>query len=139
MIKKFFRLILLFTFCLITENYLWGNLVFNQQLKTILLVATILSAFDIFIKPIVKILLLPISIITLGGIRIAINTVGLYLATSLISDFTVTNIDSSSFYWQGFTIPKFHFEGIIAYIVTSLTLGIIFNLYNFILKRKATK
>ncbi|MBU1130274.1 phage holin family protein, partial [Patescibacteria group bacterium] len=78
--KKILKRILILSFTLIATNYIWRNLRFNDSLTTILLVSLILSIFESIIKPIVKILLLPITILTLGSIRILINTLGMYLA-----------------------------------------------------------
>ena len=139
MIKKIFRSTLLFTFSLVTANYIWHNLIFQKDATTILMVALILTFFELILKPILSLLLLPITIITLGTIRIVINTIGLYLAVFLIAEFSITNIDLSSFIWQGFTIPNLHFEGIIAYIVTSISISLCYNIFSIILKRKANK
>ena len=139
MIKKTFRSILFFTFALITTNYLWHNLVFEKDAQTIITVALILSLFEIIVKPVLNLLLLPITIITLGAIRIIINTIGLFLATFLINEFSIGVIDQPSSIFQGFTIPKLHFEGIIAYIVTSISLSFCYNIFSFIVKKKATK
>lgn len=139
MIKKFLRYILIFSFSLVTSNYLWGNIVFEKQAETIILVATILSLFEIFVKPVVKLLLLPITFITLGAIRIVIDTVGFYLATLLISECTVNDISTPGLNWYGFTIPAFSFVGIFAYLVTSTTTSLSYHLFSFILKRKIIK
>ncbi|MCL4383856.1 phage holin family protein [Patescibacteria group bacterium] len=139
MIKKILRYTLLFSFSLITVNYYLNNLIFDRKVETIVLVALILAIFEIFIKPIVQLLLLPITIITLGTIRIIINTIGLYLATFLLTDFNVQTIDTPSFTLQGFVVPKFHFEGIIAYIVTSFAINLCYNIFNIISKRKVSR
>ena len=57
-------------------------------------------------------LLLPISILTLGLIRIIINTLGLYLAVFLVSAFTVSS----------FTIYGWSLIGFWAYLGTSFLL-----------------
>lgn len=91
--RKILKQILILSFTLITSNYIWKNLDFQNKLTTIILVALILSIFESIIKPIIKILLLPITIITLGTTRILINTLGLYLAVFLIHNFELKNIN----------------------------------------------
>lgn len=139
MIKKILRSILLFSFALVSTNYLWHNLTFQREIETLLIVALILSLFEIILKPILNLLLLPITIITLGAIRIIIDTLGLYLATFFINEFTVNTINTSGVIFQGFSIPKFHFEGIIAYIVTSISISFCYHFFSSIVKRKITK
>lgn len=58
---------------------------------TALVVAVVLSLLNLIIKPIIVILTLPISVLTLGLFLIVINTVIILLAAKLISGF---NIDS---------------------------------------------
>jgi len=134
--KKILRLTLISIFCLITVNQIWQNLLFNDGIITLIKVSLILTVFELFLKPILKILLLPINLLTLGTFRIVINTLGFYLATFLLADFGVKNISNSQFNWQGFSIPSLNFNGFFAYLVTSATFSIILYLFNKILTKK---
>lgn len=137
--KKLLRFILLFAFALTTANQIWVNLTFQNQIATLLKVAVTLSVFELLLKPIIKILLLPINLLTLGTIRIVINTLGLYLATFLLADFNLQNINFPSQKWQGFSLPPLHFNNFFAYLITSLTIGLIFNIFNSILVKTIKK
>ncbi len=137
--KKFLKYTLLFIFALITENQLWHNLTFDNIPLTIIKVALILALFELVLKPIIKILLLPINILTLGTIRIVIATVGLYLATFFLDDFHLDDIFSVSTTFQGFQIPQFHFTGFLGYLVSSFTLSFLIYIYNLILIKKEVK
>ena len=88
--KKILKTTLLISFSLALQNQIWTNLTFSQNILTIIKVAFIMAIFEILLKPIIKILLLPINLLTLGLFRIVINTVGFYLAVFLLSDFQVT-------------------------------------------------
>ncbi|MDP4009383.1 MAG: phage holin family protein [Candidatus Shapirobacteria bacterium] len=125
--KKFLRFTLIVIFALITLNQIWGNLYFQSPIYTLIKVAIVISIFELIIKPILKILLLPINFLTLGTFRIIIDTLGLYLATFFLADFKVKNIFTS----------QFNFEGFWAYLVSSLTLGLILIIYNSILSKKS--
>jgi len=138
MIKKILKYVLLFSFSLATTNQIWHNLNFQKNIQTIIYVALILTIFELFLKPILKILLLPINLLTLGSLRFIINTLGLYLAEFLLLDFKVYNIHFEAFSWQGFTIPTQNFNSFWAYFVSSLTIGIIFYIFNIILKKKSS-
>jgi len=137
--KKILKFTLLLTFSLITVNQIWNNLYFQNIPLTIIKVAFILSIFEIILKPVVKILLLPINLITLGLFRIVIDTLGLYLATFLLSDFQIKNINAPSTIFLGINIPKLDFNNFFAYLVTSLTIGLIFYFFNLIIKKKVQK
>jgi len=137
--KKILKFTLLFTFALATENQIWHNLTFDYVPLTIIKVALILAIFELLLKPIIKILLLPINILTLGLIRSVINTIGLYLAVFILDDFKVQDIFLASSSWQGFQIPQFHFVSFFAFLVSSLTLSFLIYIYNLILIKKEIK
>lgn len=129
--KKILKFIILFVFSLLTANLLWQNLYFNQIPVTVIKVAIILTIFELLLKPIIKILLIPINILTLGLFRIVINTLGLYLAVFFIADFKVGNIFISQY--------NYHVDNFWAFLLSSFTIGIILNIYNSILRSKKSK
>jgi len=124
--KKFLRLFLIIIFCLVTENEIWKNLSFSPNISTLIKVALVITIFEIILKPIIKILLLPINILTLGTIRIVINTLGLYLAAFLIEGFKVNN----------FTAFNYQLNDFFAYLISSLTISLLIYIFNIILYRK---
>ena len=107
--KKLLKYTLFLGFALVIENEIWSNLNFSPKITTIVKVALILAIFELILKPILKILLLPITFLTLGLIRIVINTLGLYLAVFLISDFSVNS----------FQFFHYSLNGFLAYLFTS--------------------
>jgi len=135
--KKILRFTLLLTFALITTNYIWGNMSLNNP-STIIKTALILAVFEVILKPIIKIITIPINLLTLGLFRI-INTLGLYLAVFLFEAFTVNNINSPATKILGFTVPQLQFQNFWAYLVTSFTISFILYFFNLILKKKPKK
>ncbi len=57
---------------------------------TYLIVAIVLGLLNAFVKPILTILTIPITIITLGLFLIVLNVLMVYLAAYLVSGFTVS-------------------------------------------------
>ena len=129
--KKLLRYIILFTFSLITANQIWQNLSFEKIPLTIIKVAVILTIFELLLKPVIKILLIPINILTLGLFRIVIDTLGLYLAVFFLSDFQVGNIFISQY---NYPVNNFW-----AYLLSSFTIGTILYIYNLILHKSKPK
>lgn len=134
--KKILKQILIYSYALLLHQELWLNLTFDHRLQTLLLVALILTFFDFILKPIIKLLLLPINILTLGTFRLVINTLGFYLATFLLSDFHLNNINRPAFNVLGLAIPQIVLNNFFAYLITSLSVNIIVGIYKFILKSK---
>jgi len=123
--KKILKFALLFIFDLITVDYFFHQLGFTD-LPTLLKVAIVLTVFELLLKPILRLLLLPINILTLGTFRIIIDMLGLYLAMALVTNFAINNFYLGTYYATGF----------ISVLLTSLLLGLTFNIYNAIVTKK---
>lgn len=111
--KKILKYALYLAFALLIENEINHNLTFDPKILTLVKVSLILSLFEIILKPIVKILLLPITFLTLGLFRIVINTLGLYLAVYLIPSFSL----------HSFVLFNYQFNGFLAYLLTSFIIS----------------
>lgn len=121
--KKFFKYALYLAFALVLHQEIWGNLNFGpDKVFTIIKASLILAFFELILKPIVKLLLLPISILTLGLIRIVINTLGLYLVTFLLPSITINS----------FNIYNWHLAGFFAYLSTSFFISLFLYIFKII-------
>ncbi len=127
--KKFLKFTLLFYFSLYTVNELLHNLNFGDGIITLLEVSLIFTIFELILKPVIKILLLPINILTLGFFRIIIDTLGFYLALLFINSFSTNN----------FWLFSYHFTGILAVLATSFIINFVFTVFNGIVTRKCKK
>jgi len=135
-LKKILKFTLLFAFAIVVQNEFWRNFSFDHQIETIIKVSLILTIFELFLKPILKILLLPINILTLGLIRLVINTLGFYLATFLLIDFSIHDISLPSQLFYGITIPILSFSGFWAHLINTASTNILVSFFKFILKSK---
>lgn len=134
--RKILSLWLLNIFGIVLCRYIWGSPEFTNNASTMALIGLFLTIFEIILKPIINLLLLPINILTLGLIKIATNTLGLYLVGFLLDDFRVTDINRPSFTWEGFSIPALAFHGFTSYVVTSFTLSLFISFASFFLRQK---
>ena len=123
--KKFFKTILIIAFAIVTHNYFFQNLILENEILTLIKVSVVLAIFELLLKPIIKIILLPINLITLGLFRIVINTIGLYLAVFLIADFHVNT----------FVFQNYSFSGFWAYLVSSFILSFLLYIFSLILSK----
>ena len=64
----------------------------TDEYLTALIVAVVLSILNLIVKPILIILTLPVTIITLGLFLLVINAIIILLADKLIDGFAVSNI-----------------------------------------------
>lgn len=133
MIKKTLRSIILFSLSLYLVSLFWGNINFSQNLSILLQASLVLTIFENLIKPILKLLLLPITLITLGLVRLFINVLGLYLVEYFITSFQISDIHTLTQNSLGLSIPAINIFNFWAYLVTSFTINIVYNVLNKIL------
>lgn len=88
--KLILRLLLSAIAVVVLANILGGVSV--DGYGTAIIVALVLSILNLFVKPILVILTLPITIVTLGLFLLIVNALVILLADSLISGFSVDGI-----------------------------------------------
>jgi putative membrane protein len=62
---------------------------FNSSLKTLLVAGFVFGVVNMLVKPIVKLLALPLIVLTLGLILFFVNVLMLYITSWVVSDFTI--------------------------------------------------
>ncbi|MBU3821980.1 phage holin family protein [Flavobacteriaceae bacterium XHP0103] len=69
-----------------------GVVLSGNEFVTAIIVAVVLSVLNLFVKPILVIFTLPITILTLGLFLLIINALIILLADELLSGFSVSSI-----------------------------------------------
>jgi len=79
---------------------------------------------NFLLVPLLKILFLPLNLLTLGLFAWLINVLALYALTT-ISDFTLIPYDFPGAVWAGFSIPPLELTTFYVAIIASFLIGII--------------
>ena len=95
-------------------------------------ITAMLWASNIFVKPLLKILFLPLNIATFGLFTIVINSLILYGITYLSHGLTISNWTFSGFSYNGFIIPELEFGIIATYIVSGFIIGVALTLVRWL-------
>lgn len=90
----------------------------------ILFTAAVLTGIHFAIKPLIKLLLLPINLITLGAFRWVANVFSLYLVTLLIPYLEIFSFTFPGFTYQGFIIPEMYLAKIWVLIISSFLISL---------------
>ncbi|HOX95932.1 MAG TPA: phage holin family protein [Candidatus Woesebacteria bacterium] len=106
-----------------------------HDLKTLLTAAIIWMILNKIVKPIIKLLLLPINLITLNLFSWAVSLITLFLLPVLVSGITISPYWFPGISYQGFTIPSFHLSLFWSYVVTSSLLNIFHNSIVWLIKK----
>ena len=82
-------------FCLFILSYLFKGIHFDGFMSA-MLAALVLSIVNRLVKPVLTILSIPVTIITLGFFLLVINTLMLLLTAKIVSGFTISG------FWTAF-------------------------------------
>ncbi|MFH7000410.1 phage holin family protein [Flavobacterium sp. FlaQc-57] len=85
--KLLLRLLVTAALVLLIANFLSG--VHVASFTTAIIVAVVLGLLNLFIKPILVILTLPVTVVTLGLFLLVINAIIILLCTNIVGGFAV--------------------------------------------------
>lgn len=89
------------------------------------LAGVVLTGINIIVKPILKLLLLPLNLLSFGMFRWVINALTLGLLTFLVDQVRFQAFVFPGFDQFGITLPQVHFSSLGSLIVASLLLTVI--------------
>lgn len=118
----------------LVAQILSGIVTYIGGYQTLLMAAVAISVVNLFVRPIINLLLLPLHLVTLGVFRWLANVVTLYLVTWL-----VPNLQIHAFVFPGINlryviVPEIHFSAFGAFVVATLVLTVTFHLIYWILQ-----
>lgn len=128
--KDFIRQSLLNSFSLFIVASIFPGLIIPQSLFSLLWAGAIFTLINRLIKPIIKLFLLPVNLVTLGLFGWLANVFVLLIATKIVDNLSITAFASKSFNYSGFSIPSLSFSTIVALIIASFLLSLSFNFLN---------
>lgn len=110
------------------------SLVITGGLKGLIMGVLAFMAANILLVPLIKVLLLPLNLLTLGIFAWLSNVLALYFLVNIIPSFKVYPYHFAGFYSGGFTIPEFDLTVIQVVIVASFIIGCIIHLIHWLIK-----
>lgn len=123
--KTILRAIFLNLITLYLVALYFPGLTITNKITTYLYAAVVWTLLNKIVKPIIKLLLLPINLITLGLFSWVVNVITLFMLKYFISGVAIAAFTFNGFVYQGFVIPQMHFSLFFAYILTSLVLSLV--------------
>lgn len=133
--KKLLRIFAIELIALYFANEIASGLTFQFQLEGFLITALALALASKLVRPIINILLLPLTLATMGVFKFLSHTVVLYLVDYGLQQFKVTG-----FHFPGLTsnyldLPAINYDkGIMAYLAFSLLISIMTGAFHWISK-----
>lgn len=107
---------------------------FGEGYRGLLLAALVLGLVNLFVKPLINILLLPLNILTLGTFRWLVNVASLYLVTIFVPQFKISGFFYPGFLYQGFVIPALTIGSFWALVLTSFILSLLLAFFYWLVR-----
>lgn len=131
--KDFLRQSLINSFSLYLVSSIFPGLAVPPLVFSLIWAGIIFTLINRLVKPIIKLILLPINLITLGLFGWLANVLVLLIATRLVDSLTFTGFVSSAFTYSGFSVPSLTFSPFVVLIIASFLLSLTFNLLDRLL------
>lgn len=126
--KYLLRLFLFNVFALWITSELIPAVVLHGDWYLLLVGGLVLSLLMLIVKPILKILFIPINLITFGLISWMINVIVMYLLTFLLPEIEIKAWTFPGIMWSGFIVPPVQFNYFMTLIIVSVTVTVFTNL-----------
>ena len=124
--KDFLRQSLINSFSLYLVSSVFPGLTVPRMVFNLIWAGIIFTLINRLVKPIIKLFLLPINLVTLGLFGWLANVLVLLIATRLVDSLTVAGFVSQPFSYSGFSVPGLTFSPFIALVVASFLLSLTF-------------
>jgi putative membrane protein len=130
--KHLIRTFLFNVFALWLTSQILPALVAPGGWQTMLFAGFVLSVLMIIVAPVLKILFIPINILTFGLLSWLINVIVIYLLTFFVPEIQVKSWLFPGFSWSGFIVPSIQLSYILSLIVTSFCISIIADILHYV-------
>jgi putative membrane protein len=126
--KYIVRSFLFSVFALWLTSEIFPALVINDGWQLILLAGLVLALLMIIVRPILKILFIPINILTFGLMSWVINVIVIYILTIVVPEVRIQPWTFPGFSFYGFVVPAIHLSYPVAMVITSLMVTFLSNI-----------
>jgi len=130
--KHIIRAFLFNVFALWFASQLLPTIVIPQGWQAVILAGFTLSMLMLIVKPILKILFIPINILTFGLLNWVINVIVIYLLTVFVPEIQIHPWIFPGAMWAGFVVPAIHFTYVTALVASSLLITIITDVLHYV-------
>jgi uncharacterized membrane protein YvlD (DUF360 family) len=125
MLKKICRNFLINGVALMLVSSFFAGFKISQGLTGIAFTAAVLTGINLALKPLIRLLLLPINLLTLGAFRWLANVFSLYLVTLLVPYLKIEGFQFPGFSYQGFIVPSMYLGFLVVLLISSFLISLI--------------
>lgn len=101
------------------------GLTYTGGVKSLIIGGMAFMAINLVLVPLLKVLLLPLNLLTLGLFAWITNVLALYALTSVISDFQLVPFNFAGANFNGFIVPAYELSPFLVAVAASFLIGLI--------------
>ncbi|OGE64778.1 hypothetical protein A3I48_00175 [Candidatus Daviesbacteria bacterium RIFCSPLOWO2_02_FULL_36_7] len=102
-----------------------SGLTYTGGVKSLIIGAFAFMLINFLLVPLLKILFLPLNLLTVGLFAWLINVLALYALTTVVSDFQLVPYTFPGYYNNGLMVPSYELSPFLVAIAVSFLIGII--------------
>ncbi len=136
LIRQIILTLLINVFAVAVTASIIPGITYDYGLQGLLTISIVLGAVNILIKPILKLLSLPIEIATIGICTVAINTAMLLIVDHLLPEFQIIGFAFPGLSLNSFIIPPFMLPAWGTALLASIVIGLITSFLYWLTKSK---
>ena len=114
---------------------IFPGLKYDGTLRTLFLATLALTLLNKTAKPLIKLLLLPINLITLGVFGWVANVATLFILTRLVVGFAIIGFYFEGIDYQGFVVPAMQISLLMSFFLASITISFVASLVSWLLRK----
>lgn len=101
------------------------GLTYTGGIKSLIVGGLAFMGINFLLVPLLKILFLPLNLLTLGIFAWLTNVIALFALTTIVSDFALLPYTFPGFYYNGFTFPSYDLSPFLVAVIASFLIGIV--------------
>jgi len=118
--KHFIKIWVFYVVALWFVQQIFPAFVIQGGWQPIFLAGLLLSLLMLVVRPLLKILFIPINILTFGLLSWFVNVIVIYVFTLIAPNVSITAWQFPGWSWQGFSIPGTYLSYFLCLVITSI-------------------
>ncbi len=123
--KKLLRYFLINLASLLATTKIISGLTYTGGFKSLFIGAVAFMLINFLLVPLLKILFLPLNLLTLGLFAWITNVIALYALTAIVPEFQLVPYTFAGYFYNGLMIPPLELSPFLVAIAASFLIGLI--------------
>ncbi len=132
--KKLFRNYLINLAALLLASMIIPGLVFEGGFTSYLYASGVFMVINMLVVPLLKVMFLPLNLLTLGVFSWIVNVLALYLLTKIVPELNLIPFEFYGANLAGIIVPPMHLNVLMVAIVASFVIGFTSHFLSWLMK-----